>query len=83
MPHERKGLIELGWFDNPTLLETLCHVNGQSGGTIHAFLGDQDYVAFENAFMDCVKRGITFPGRASVDKLATQYHLTIQWKRPS
>lgn len=65
--------------NDPTLLDALCKVNGQQGGTIHQFFGEQDWMDFLAAFQDFCNIGITFPSRASFNKLAAQYHLTINW----
>ena len=75
-----KGLIELGWFDDDTLLAGLCAANGQQGGTIHQFLGNQDWSDMVKAYRDYRKCGIEFPSKAAFDKLAKQYQLTINWK---
>lgn len=64
----------------PTLLDTLCAANGQQGGTIHQFLANQNWGAMQRAFDDYTKCGITFPSKASLNKLASQYHITINWK---
>ena len=67
-----------------TLLENLCSVNKQQGGTIHQFLSHnhnfRDVEAFKKVYEEFVEIGITFPSRKSFDKLAEQYHITINWK---
>jgi hypothetical protein len=79
MSNDMKGMIELGWFDDPSLLEALCKANGQQGGTIHQFFGYQDWTDFLDAFEDFRRMGIEFPSKESFNQLAKQYHLTINW----
>ena len=64
-----------------TLLENLCKANGQTGGTIHQFVnvGDPNYRDMERAHSDFVRMGIEFSSRASLNKLAAQYHMKIIW----
>ncbi len=73
-----EGLIDLGWFDE-TLLEALCKVAGRQGGTVHQYFGNQDWWPMYEAYRDLRKCGITFESKASLNKLAKQYHLTIHW----
>ena len=69
-----------GFWEMPaTLLDALCKVNGQQGGTIYQFFPAGDWHPMQSAFQDYVKAGIEFPSRASFDKLAKQYGLTISW----
>ena len=75
----REGLIELGWFDDDTLLNSLLKVAGRQGGTIHQYFGSQDWQDMANAYIDYRKCGIEFPSKAAFNKLAAQYHLTIHW----
>lgn len=63
-----------------TLLTDLCKANGQQGGTIHQFMGRQDFADFEDAWADYRKCGIEFPTRKAFDKLARRYHITINWR---
>ncbi len=69
-----------------TLLSNLCEVNGQKGGTIWQFLERtkdntrQDWQYFARAYYDCIACGITFPSRASFNKLAAQNHIMINWE---
>lgn len=79
MSATHKGLIELGWFDDETLLDGLLKVAGRQGGTIHQYFGSQDWQDMANAYRDYLKCGIEFPSKASFDKLAAQYHVTIDW----
>lgn len=68
-----------------TLLENLIRVNGQQGGTIHQFIGNNifpnwsKWEAFEKAYYDLRKCNIEFPSKASFDKLAKEYKVKIQW----
>lgn len=65
-----------------TLLENLCKINGQQGGTIHQFLSNNDFhwlEMFENAYKELSKAGITFPSKDSIEKLAKRYYITINW----
>jgi uncharacterized protein YaaR (DUF327 family) len=68
-----------------TLLENLCSVNNQQGGTIHQFLSHnnniRDVEAFKKAYKEFVEIGITFSSRKSFEKLAEQYHITINWEK--
>lgn len=63
-----------------TLLDALCAVNNQQGGTIHQFMGRQDWGPMERAFQDYTRMGFYFGGRKSFEKLADMYHLTINWE---
>lgn len=72
--------------EKETLLEALCRVNGQQGGTIHQFLpihpaGNtlRNIMAMEQAFHALTRLSIVFRNRRAFDKLAQQYHVTIQW----
>lgn len=67
-----------------TMLEGLCAANGQQGGTIHQFFADAnspEVTAMRRAFNEYTSCGLEFPSRASFNKLAKQYHLTIQWRK--
>ena len=67
-----------------TLLEGLCEVNHQQGGTIHQFLGHNDWKTdvdrFQRAYDDFTKMGIEFPSKKSFEKLANWEHITINWR---
>jgi hypothetical protein len=67
-----------------TLLENLCSANKQQGGTIHQFLSHNhnfmNVEAFKKAYDEFIGIGITFSSRKSFEKLAEQYHITINWK---
>lgn len=75
----KKGLIELGWFDD-TLLDGLIAANGCTGGTIHQYFGTQDWQPMAAAYRDYRNCGIEFPSKDAFEKLAKQYRLTITWK---
>lgn len=65
----------------PTLLEDLCKAARQSGGTIHQFvdMSDRNIDDMRKAHSDYIRMGIKFQSKASLDKLASQYHVTIHW----
>ena len=71
-----------------TLLKNLCEVNHQQGGgTIHQFLGhnkwQRDVDKFQKAYYEVIDVGITLPSKTSFNKLAKQYHITINWNSSS
>jgi len=66
------------------LLDNLCKVNKQQGGTIHQFLAHnpsyKDVDDFQKSYDNYIGIGIVFESKASFDKLAKQYHITINWE---
>ena len=64
-----------------TLLDNLCKVNKQQGGILHQFLNtlDRNFPDMVNAYHDYQRLGIEFPSKKSLEKLARQYHLMIDW----
>jgi hypothetical protein len=68
-----------------TLLDALCAANGVQGGTIHQYqppsINHDDWIRMERAFADYRKCGIEFPSKASLNKLARQYRVTIRWDK--
>ena len=65
-----------------TMLEALCRVNGQQGGTIHQFVAGshwQDVQAMRDAYKDFVRLGLQFNSREAFDKLAKPYHIRMVW----
>lgn len=66
-----------------TMLENLCEVSGRQGGTIHQYLDitDPAYEPFKKAFYEYQKCGITFESKESLNKLANQYNIEINWGR--
>jgi hypothetical protein len=71
--HKRKG-------NEMTLLDNLCQVNGQQGGTIHQFFGRKDWTNMSIAHEVCVKLGVQFYTREHFDALAGKCGLTIKWQ---
>ena len=68
--------------EGETLLGALCYAAHQQGGTIHQFFPagmTDDVRSMQKAFVEYRKCGLTFGSKAALDKLATQYHLTIKW----
>ena len=67
-----------------TLLDNLCKVNNQQGGTIHQFLSNNDWRdvdRFQRAYNELTEIGITFPSKRAFEKLADQYHVIINWRK--
>jgi len=67
-----------------TLLDNLCKVNNQQGGTIHQFLANNDWRnmdRFQKSYDEFIELGIKFPSKRSLEKLANQYHITIDWRK--
>ena len=62
-----------------TLLDALCAANGQQGGTIHQFMGRQDYSDMQRTFDHLHVCGLVCQSKAALNKLAKQYHVTINW----
>lgn len=66
--------------EGETLLGALCYAAKRQGGTIHQFFPNGGDVAeMRDAFLHLRKCGVTFGSKAALDKLAAQYHLTINW----
>ncbi len=63
-----------------TLCQALCAANNQQGGTIHQFMGNQNWHSMQSAYYDIIKCGMTCDSKSAFDKLARQYHITINWK---
>ena len=66
------------------MLELLCKLNGQQGGTIHQFFSNpyaDNVLDMRKAFNDFTRMGIEFPSKASLEKLAKQYQVTILWNK--
>ena len=63
-----------------TLLQGLCHANGTQGGTIHQYMHGQDFAAMQTAYAEYISCGFTFPQPEAFDKLANEYHITIDWR---
>lgn len=66
-----------------TLLENLCRVNKQQGGTIHQFIDISDiyYEAFESNYYELVSCGIQFDTRKAFEKLANENSIKINWNQ--
>lgn len=65
--------------NDETLVAGLCKAAGRQGGTIHQYMGRQDWGDMSRAYLDFRRMGIEFPTRAAFAKLARQYHLIINW----
>jgi hypothetical protein len=77
---ERQMNWQLGIETTGTLLDGLCKVNNQQGGTIHQFFGNQDWSDMQRAYQDYLRCGIEIPSKKSFEKLAGWYHVTINWR---
>lgn len=68
--------------EGETLLGVLCYAAKRQGGTIHQYFPQGltgDVVSMQDAFLHLRTCGIRCHTKAALDKLASQYHLTIKW----